>query len=325
MSKKKSKISVIVPIYNVEPYLHRCVDSLLLQTYQDFELILIDDGSTDNCGMICDEYAALDDRIRVIHKLNGGLSDARNVGLEIATGEYIAFVDSDDWVARDYLECLFVTLCETGADICECNLIKTTGEKNIHKNGNDLAVYDTVDAMEKLICDEIFHQHVWNKLYHRKVIAGIMFPVGKTNEDEFWTYQVMGNAKKVAKISNILYFYFQRSGSIMNETYSLKRLDALEAKKKRQLFIDEFFPKLSSQARINLFGSSIYAGQMSMIYLSKDQQAEARKKINAVISEYKISFKECFRIRGRSKIWFILAKCSFWKTCKIRNILKKGF
>ena len=132
MSKKKSKISVIVPIYNVEPYLHRCVDSLLLQTYQDFELILIDDGSTDNCGMICDEYAALDDRIRVIHKLNGGLSDARNVGLEIATGEYIAFVDSDDWVARDYLECLFVTLCETGADICECNLIKTTGEKNIH-------------------------------------------------------------------------------------------------------------------------------------------------------------------------------------------------
>ena len=319
-------VSIIVPIYNVEPYLRRCVDSLLRQTYKDFELILVDDGSPDNCGAICDEYAAVDTRVRVIHKSNGGLSDARNAGLAIAQGEYIAFVDSDDWVAADYLGRMLAALQETGADICECEVLRTDGSQEAVTDAQaDAAAFETESAMKELICDGVFRQHVWNKLYRRVVIADICFPKGKTNEDEFWTYRVFGNAKRIAKISDVLYFYFQRPGSIMGETYSIKRLDALEAKLQRQEYIDAGFPKLSLQAKQNLFGSCIFAGQMSLLRLSGEQLRAAKAKIRAIISKNGISFKACLGVDGSNKLWFSLAKISFWGTCRLKNLLKRGF
>ena len=325
MDNKKPNISIIVPIYNVEPYLRRCVDSLLQQTCEDFELILVDDGSPDDCGAICDEYATLDSRVRVIHKPNGGLSDARNAGLEIAQGAYIAFVDSDDWVTPDYLERMLTAMLETGADICECEVLRTSGEEATATEPGTSEVYETSEALGQLIYDGAFHQHVWNKLYRREVIADIMFPKGKTNEDEFWTYRVFGNAKKAAKISDVLYFYFQRPGSIMGETYSLKRLDALEAKLQRQQYIDSKFPKLSQQTRLNLFGSCIYAGQMSLIHLSREQRSIAKAKIYEIVRQCGISFEECAGVDGSNKVWFTLAKVSFWGTCALKNLLKKGF
>ena len=325
MRANETTISIIVPIYNVEPYLRRCVDSLLKQSYADFELILVDDGSPDNCGAICDEYAAMDDRVCVIHKPNGGLSDARNAGLKIAQGAYIAFVDSDDWVTPDYLERMLTALVETGADICECDLLRTGGEENLPAiEQRTPVVFSTADAMAQLIHDGAFHQHVWNKLYRRDVIADILFPKGKTNEDEFWTYQVFGNAAKVVKISDVLYFYFQRPGSIMGETYSLKRLDALEAKLQRQQYIDTRFPQLSLQAKLNLFGSCIYAGQMSWIHLSGEQRTDAKGKINSIVQQCDISFVECMRVGGSNKVWFTLAEFSFWGTVRLKNLLKKG-
>ena len=325
MDRKQINISIIVPIYKVEEYLCRCVDSLLKQSYEDFELILVDDGSPDNCGRICDEYAALDSRVRVVHKPNGGLSDARNAGMEIARGEYIAFVDSDDWVTENYLERLLSAMIETGADICECGILRTGGEAHIPPI-EDIApvVFSTADAMEQLIHDGAFHQHVWNKLYRRDVIADILFPKGKTNEDEFWTYQIFGNAAKISKIPDVLYCYFQRPGSIMGESYSLKRLDGLEAKLQRQAYINSRFPQLSLQAKLNLFGSCIYAGQMSLIHLSGAQRAAARKTINAIVQQSGISFSECMHIGGSNKVWFTLAKFSFWGTVWLKNLLKKG-
>lgn len=317
-------ISIIAPIYKVEPYLRRCIDSILNQTYQDFELILVDDGSPDNCGAICDEYAAKDTRVRVIHKENGGLSDARNAGYEIAQGEFIAFIDSDDWIAPDFLERLHSTLVETGADICECEVFRTGGEEVDSAPGTP-KIFDTAEAMEQLIHDGNFHQHVWNKLYRRETIGDIVFPKGKTNEDEFWTYQVFGNAKKVARISDILYFYFQRPGSIMGETYSLKRLDALEAKLQRQIYVDEKFSQLHRQAKLNLFGSCIYAAQMSLIHLSKEHKAVAKERISTIVHQCSISLKDCMRVGGSNKLWFSLAKLSFWSTCRFKNLLKKGF
>lgn len=326
MNTLKPNISIIVPIYNVESYLRRCVDSLLQQTYTDFELILVNDGSLDNCGTICDTYAAADHRVRVIHKPNGGLSDARNAGLQVAQGEYIAFVDSDDWVARDYLSRLLSALLETGADICECDVLRTRGEESIPPiDQSEVAIFNTVNAMEQLIHDGVFRQHVWNKLYRRSVIADVLFPKGKTNEDEFWTYQVFGNANTITKIPDVLYFYFQRPGSIMGETYSLRRLDALEGKMLRQKHIDTKFPKLSLQAKLNLFGSSIYAAQMSLVHLPKEQISTAKSKINPVIRQCDIPIRECFRVAGSNKLWFTLARFSFWGTCRIKNLLKKGF
>lgn len=319
-------ISIIVPIYKVEDYLRRCVDSLLAQTYHDFELILVDDGSPDNCGKFCDEYMALDSRIRVIHKENGGLSDARNAGLEIAQGKFIAFVDSDDWVSPYYLERMLTGLQQTNADICECNILRTDGNTPDDEvnDRSEIITFSAHDAMLELIQDNTFHQYVWNKLYRREVIGDILFPKGKTNEDEFWTYQVFGNAKKVAKISCVLYSYFQRSGSIMSKTYSLKRLDALEAKLQRQVYIGARFPQLSLLAKQNLFGSCIYAGQMSLNCLLGEQKSNSRIKINEIVRQCDISFKECDDADGSNKVWFTLAKICFWGTCWLKNLLKKG-
>ena len=320
-----SLISVIVPVYKVEQYLERCVDSIINQTYKNIEVILVDDGSPDNCGNICDRYALQDERIRVIHKENGGLSDARNAGLAIARGEYIAFVDSDDWIESNYLLRMYETIIETQSDICECGILKTTGEE-VHRKNNDMVpvVYRTAEALKRLICDNTFHQYVWNKLYHRNVVGDIRFPKGKINEDEFWTYQVFGNAKRIVKIPDVLYYYFQRPNSIMGTTYSVKRLDAIEAKVQRQVYIKEKFPELEEIARVNLFANCVYAGQMSVIYLSTEQLKIAKSIIKAVLNETKPSLAECLRVQGSNKVWFISARICFWKTCRIKSLLKKG-
>ena len=224
-----------------------------------------------------------------------------------------------------YLERLLSALIESGADICECDILRTVGGENVPPaEQRTPVVFSAADAMEQLIHDGVFHQYVWNKLYRREVIADIIFPKGKTNEDEFWTYQVFGNAAKVAKIPDVLYYYFQRPGSIMGETYSLKRLDALEAKRQRQQYIDRKFPQLSLQAKLNLFGSCIYAGQMSLIHLSGAQRAAGKKRINAIVQQSGVSFSECMHVGGSNKVWLSLAKLSFWGTVWLKNLLKKG-
>lgn len=318
-------ISIIVPIYKVEEYLPRCVESILGQTYRDFELILVDDGSPDGCGAICDEYAARDSRVRVIHKENGGLSDARNAGLEIARGEYIAFVDSDDWVSPRYLERLLEGLESTGSDICECGILRTEGE-SCPEDSVDSApeVFDAVSALEQLICDGAFHQYVWNKLYRREVIGQIRFPKGKTNEDEFWTYQIFGRAKSAAKIDGALYNYFQRPGSIMGTEYSLKRLDGLEAKQQRQRYVEQNFPQLAAKAKANLHISCMYSGQMALKHLAGEELLRAEEIIDRCVKAHPVGKADVEAAPGGSGIWLALSKVTFWGTCKLRNALRRG-
>lgn len=319
-------ISVIVPIYKVEKYLKRCVNSLLNQSYSDFELILVDDGSPDNCGNICEEYAAKDKRIRVIHKENGGLSDARNAGLRIARGEYIAFVDSDDWVATNYLETLLKVIELTDSDICECEVLKTTGEIEKYKKKDEkYTSYSSEKALELLICDKILHQYVWNKLYKRSCLKDIPFAVGKINEDEFWTYQVFGNARQITKISNVLYYYFQRGSSIMGNHYNLKRLDALEAKSLRQQYIEKNFPVLTEVSKINLFESCIYSGQMTLKFLEKNEKKQAKIIIDNIRKQYSCDIRLLLQMDGSERLWCGMAKINFWGLCKLKNLLGKGF
>lgn len=319
-------ISVIVPIYKVEKYLKRCVNSLLNQSYSDFELILVDDGSPDNCGNICEEYAVKDKRIRVVHKRNGGLSDARNAGLRIAKGEYIAFVDSDDWVATNYLETLLKVIELTDSDICECEVLKTTGEiENYKKKDEKYTSYSSEKALELLICDKILHQYVWNKLYKRSCLKDIPFVVGKINEDEFWTYQVFGNARQITKISNVLYYYFQREGSIMGNHYNLKRLDALEAKSLRQQYIEKNFPALTKVSKINLFESCIYSGQMTLKFLEKNEKKQAKIIIDNIRKQYSCDIRLLLQMGGSERLWCGMAKINFWGLCKLKNLLGKGF
>lgn len=319
-------ISIIVPIYKVEKYMDRCIESLIEQTYHNLEIILIDDGSPDNCPAKCDEWGRKVKQIKVIHKQNGGLSDARNVGIEIAKGEYIVFVDSDDWVSPDYIKCLYETASSTNSDICECDIIKTNKENLVYAtdNKNVFICYDTEDALELLIQDVVFHQYVWNKIYKMDCLKGIPFVKGKVNEDEFWTYRVFGKANKVVKTQRKLYFYFQHSESIMGRKYNVKRLDALEAKIERQQYIENNFPKLSSISRMNLIQSCIYSGQMIILFIDGKERDEALKKVRSFFKTAILNENGNLFIPGKNRIWTILAAIDFSYACKLRNILKIG-
>ena len=327
-------ISIIVPVYKVEEYLPRCVDSLLRQTFTDFEVILVDDGSPDGCGAICDAYASQDPRVRAVHKSNGGLSDARNAGIHVASGDVIAFVDSDDWVAPDFLEAMYDAMVREGADIVECGVLKTSGEEEASAPAEASALVPSAPqvisfavepALRELIHDGVFRQTVWNKLYRREVLEGILFAVGRLNEDEFWTYQVFGRARKVLKLDCPLYFYFQRPGSIMGASYSLRRLDALDAKIERQAYLEEHFPDLAPTARLNLASTCLFSAQMSLRYLSGDELKAAREKIGSVWAKCRPSGEELKPLSFKSGLWLRLARVSFWGTARLKCILRKGF
>lgn len=317
-------VSIIVPVYKVEPYLDRCVSSLVNQTWPGLEIILVDDGSPDRCGQMCDAWGERDPRIRVIHKKNGGLSDARNAGLEAVTGAYVIFIDSDDWVTPDFVEVLYTAMTETGAQITECGVIRTYGQEDIPSvEITAPREYNTEEALGQLMRDGDFHQYVWNKLYQRELITAL-FAVGKTNEDEFWTYQIFGNAKKIVKIQNPMYYYYQRPDSIMGAGYNLRRLHALEAKAQRQEYIDCRFPALSSLARRNFWGSCIYAGQMSLLHLRKAERETARQTIDRLRGQVPLKQEDLQGIGKKEALWLRLGKMSFWGTCRLKNLLKKG-
>lgn len=231
------KISIIVPIYNVEQYLRKCIYSLINQTYKNLEIILINDGSSDNSGLICDEYAKKDDRIKVIHKENEGVSVARNIGLDIATGEYIFFIDSDDYLNTNAILILFDNLKKYDADISMCEYIRVYDynykEKTIKE---DIKIYKNIEALEKLYNDTFtFHENYGlfispgSKLYKKKLFENIRYPIGKFYEDGATIYKVLYNAKKIVHTNLILYYYYQRQGSTSRKKIDKTRLDRLDA------------------------------------------------------------------------------------------------
>lgn len=322
-----SLISVIVPIYNVEKYLARCVDSIVNQTYKNLEIILVDDGSPDRCPQMCDDYAEKDSRIKVVHKKNGGLSDARNAGMAVVTGEYISFIDSDDYVSDDFFECLLDVMNKENSDIAECSVVKFYEDNRFDEISDDLSVktYDTQDAMSALIAENPFHQHVWNKLYKTELVKDIPYAVGKLNEDEFWTYRVFGRANKVARLNKTMYYYFQRSSSIMGVGYNIRRLDALEGKANRQKYIEINFPDLSTQAKIDLYGSCMFAYQSVLKFMSGADKKKALELIRKYRKMYNLSFDEIKLADKSARKYFYLAKCNFGFCCKFRAISGIGF
>ena len=226
------RVSIVVPIYNVEKYIRTCLDSIKTQTYTDFELLLIDDGSTDESGKIADEYALTDDRAKVYHKQNGGLSDARNYGIEKTTGEYICFIDSDDWIESTYLEELVKLADEKQADITICAYKRNTGEEAIEQPKEIEETVETGTEALGNIWSSRYGEYVvaWNKLYNRKLFEENRYTVGMIHEDEAICANLYINAQKVARTNRILYNYrVNNSTSIMTSNYSLKRLDIIKA------------------------------------------------------------------------------------------------
>ena len=240
---EKNMISVIVPVYNVEKYIERCVESVLTQTYKEFEIILVNDGSTDLSGEICEKLRTKDHRIRVFHQENKGLSAARNRGLKEAEGEYITYIDSDDYVDALYLEILHRNAVLYEADISVCGFqlaweshktkkrVRGSGDVNLYSGRNAAA-----EIVEKNRSSMIT---AWGKLYHHSLRALLMYPEGKIHEDEFVTYRVLYAAKKVVETGEPLYYYFQRENSITNDTYSKSRLDKIAALKESIVFFEE--------------------------------------------------------------------------------------
>lgn len=238
-------ISVIVPVYKTEKYLDHCVESIVNQTYQNLEIILIDDGSPDSCPAMCDAWAAKDSRIKVIHKENGGLSDARNAGMVAATGEYIAFVDSDDRIHPRFLECLYDAIISHGADIAACDIrfVNPGDVVSDETVESESALYTVEQAIETLTNGVRFRAVAWNKLYRAELLQGEFFPVDKYHEDEFFTYQILDKAHCLAYVDAQLYYYLQRPGSIM-QTVSVKHLDLLDAYLERMELLNRKYPRL---------------------------------------------------------------------------------
>lgn len=230
-------ISVIVPVYKVEPYLHRCVDSILAQTFADFELILVDDGSPDTCGAICDEYAANDARIHVIHQANGGLSAARNAGIDWAfqnsDSRWLAFIDSDDWVHPRYLELLYNAAVENKVKVSCCGIQTLQDERPECPKYDKAEVLDWESYLLKPLLEICA---AWCKLYAKELFDGLRFPLGKLHEDEYLTYKLLHRSRTLASFSSGLYYYYQNPNGIINSSFSLRRLDALPALEERLSF-----------------------------------------------------------------------------------------
>lgn len=238
-------ISVIVPIYNVEAYLERCVSSIRSQTYSNLEILLVDDGSPDGCGALCDAFAHEDGRIRVIHKQNGGLSDARNKGLDAATGEYVVFVDSDDYVVPWFIRTLYEQLLHTGSDVALCSYAVVKGEDDFCQPAKDapVFVYDREQLLLNLYDanheDATYFIVAWNKLYKRSLWEHVRFPKGKIHEDEATTYRIFDVCSRGVYIKCPMYGYFTSESSITRDAFSVRRLEWIDALDERISYFEQ--------------------------------------------------------------------------------------
>ena len=228
--EKAPLLSIIVPVYKVENYLPKCIDSILAQTFTDFELILVEDGSPDNCPALCDAAAEKDARVRVIHQKNGGLSAARNAGLDAARGAWIGFVDSDDYIAPEMYEVLHQAVQSTGADLALCDYAEVDEAgtpcppMHVSLSEGELTGQELLKRASGLMV-----QLAWNKLYRRAIFTQLRYPEGKLNEDLFLIPEVCLQIQKAVVVPKALYYYVQRGGSIMNESKTLRHFDAAEA------------------------------------------------------------------------------------------------
>ena len=230
-------ISIIVPVYNVEKYLIRCIESIINQTYKNIEIILVDDGSTDNSSKICDEYKNKDKRIKVIHKINGGLSSARNRGLDIAKGKYIGFVDSDDYISPNMYEILYKELIDNKSDIVVCNFDRKE-DFNFVINNYKVKKLNNINVIKENIKNDINYNiyiddYAWNKLYKKELFKNIRYPIGKYFEDIGTTFKLLSNSKSVIYIDCILYKYIKRTDSILgnpNINVRKDRFDMIDLK-----------------------------------------------------------------------------------------------
>lgn len=323
-----AEVSIIVPVYQVEKYISQCIDSILAQTFTDFELILVDDGSNDKSGDICDEYAEKDERVRVLHKENGGLSDARNKGMDQAVGNYFMFVDSDDYIAPTMVEYLYKNILNEDADIAICNYLHFF-ENDSKKN------FPTNNKAEVLLGAEIFYNRknernygfwtvAWNKLYKTETFKKFRFRFGKYHEDEFWANDIYQMDIKVVTISECLYYYRQRDNSIMKKKSIKKSFDIIEAFQERiYVYLKE--QKSFDQAYKVLIFSLEHLNESKRLITNSDEKKlfiQAEKRTKDIVK--KLRKRNLTKIQKVSLVFIGMNPCLvFAAAIKFRRLLEK--
>lgn len=306
MAEANPLISVIVPVYNVAEYLTECINSIISQTYTNLEIILVDDGSTDDCPRICDEYASKDSRIRVIHKKNGGLSDARNAGLDICTGEWIGFVDSDDFIAPNMYQQLYKAAISQNADIAVCQSVRYENGKfvNLNKDKKKEVLYSKSEMINRMFCGSgrglIISACI--KLYRKCIFDTIRFPKGVTVEDAFIILNVIEKCSCMALIPDVLYFYRIRNGSISHvRTWNKNIFDTIFVYKHNMAILEKKFPKNIDEGLCRL----IWAYRISIKHAVKTLDAKEHIK---EIQNYKNEFSKIFFSSLDNKFLSVRAK-----------------
>lgn len=299
------KISVIVPVYNVEQYLERCVDSIINQTYTNLEIILVNDGSTDNSGKLCDELAKKDERIRVIHKENGGLSDARNRGIDEAKSELVGFIDSDDYIDSDMYEVLLENLNDTDADLSMCALYdvyNNTPEEQV--TNKEIWELSSEQAIKMVMEAKILSVTAVNKLYRKSLFSDLKFEVGKIAEDAFIMIKLLDKCEKIVATNEKKYYYVHRENSITTQKFSTKFLNVIEAYEQNSNIILEKYPKLKDVAQTRMNWAYFYVLDRLLLDDNYNDKELENKLISYLKNHRKDILNDSLFTKGR-KIGFI--------------------
>lgn len=316
------RISVIVPVYKVEKYLDRCIRSIVGQTYQELEIILVDDGSLDNCPRMCDEWAEKDRRIKVIHKENGGLSSARNIGLDMAEGDYIAFVDSDDYIKPNMYEIMLRSAIETDADIACCGRIRISEKKQFDCFVLDEpTIFSGKEAIQQLLTGGCIDEASWDKLYKKELFDKRRFPLGEINEDLVPVVKILGECKKIVHVGKPYYYYCENWGSITKSQYSPKLQIVLKHLDEVEKYISESYEMLLSEFKVL---EARYC--LSALYLLLND-IETYKKYKSNYEMFYLRFKQSFgkwvRCRRISKLELIKGYLIYYKIYLWLHTIKK--
>lgn len=305
-------VSVIVPVYNIENYICQCVESIIRQSYKELEIILVDDGSTDSSPSLCDDYAKHYQKVVVIHKENGGLSDARNVGIKIAKGDYISFIDGDDYVDKDFIFNLFIGIEKNRADIAIGSIYRddnsVIGLLDDNRFNKDM-VLSKKKAMRYLASEGKLTTCAWDKLYKRDLLPWLCFPKGKLFEDKYIMHQVFSNCSKIVIVPEARYYYVTRSGSITNSRFSHKMMDNLDASNKRLKYYRKHYPQFVKHVKANQCDIAFN------LYISSRHDRsgkEYRRYIKKIIRKDIVSFILEKDYRTSEKIRIIVRFISFY-------------
>ena len=318
----EDKISVVIPVYKVEEYLDECLESVVNQTYKNLEIILVDDGSPDNCPKICDEWAKKDNRIKVIHKKNGGISDARNAGIKEATGNYISFVDSDDYIEKNLYEIAIKKIKQNEVQIFIFGRSYLYGNKKESKNSNEVElIMDTQDALDKMNMFQYYDDATWDKIYERKLFDNIEYPKGKLCEDWYTTYKVIDRAKKVVFNSTPLYVYRQRQNSITHSNNVKVNREPIYASKEVLEFIRKKYPNIEKNA-LSKYVFACIGVYNNYLYYTKNTKKEKEELLHIVKENYKNVIKNKDLTGSRKMQLFLVRRFNLLYRIMIKTIRK---